>query len=338
MVDYSQYGQALLLDQLITNETPRILVDIGANDGICGSNSRKLLEQGWHGLLVEPLPAVFAELETNSSNLPHATLAQCACSDRNGTASLRIGKDGELGQMSSLSNDPVIRENLAQGTTEVRTLTLADLLSAYKIPDDFGVLLIDTEGWDLEVLKGLNQTKHRPRIIVTEDFGPTNEAKYALLRQHGYRHAGTCASDSFWVSEREQDLPGTLHFPVSQLPGEWKASGQYLGPGRVALDVTASFQNTLMGWAFWNENEAPPQDMALLVREPGSQTCKAFRVWRTPRKDVASTFRSDHLLMSGFRAHLDVPPGQYYVSLVQQMTGAFTEAVVADIHLPLGAQ
>lgn len=335
MVDYSQYGQALLLDQLITSETPRILVDIGANDGICGSNSRKLLEQGWYGLLVEPLPAVFAELKTNSSALPHVTLAQLACSDRNGTASLRIGKDGELGQMSSLSTDPVIGENLAAGTTEVRTLTLGDLLSAHKIPEDFGVLLIDTEGWDLEVLKGMERTKHRPRIIVTEDFGPTNEAKYSLLRQHGYRHAGTCESDSFWVGGREKQVPSMLQLPVSRLPGDWKASGQYMGSGRVALDVSASFQNTLMGWAFLNEGEVPPEDVALLLRQPGSQVCTPFRAWRTPRKDVASAFQSDNLLMSGFRAHLDVPAGQYHVSVVQQTTGQFTEAVVADMHLPL---
>jgi hypothetical protein len=56
MVDYLQYGQALILRQLITSDTPRILVEIGAHDGISGSNSRMLLEQGWCGLLVEPLP------------------------------------------------------------------------------------------------------------------------------------------------------------------------------------------------------------------------------------------------------------------------------------------
>src|SRR5579884_352293 len=246
MVDYSQYGQALLLDQLITGETPRILVDIGANDGVCGSNSRKLLEEGWQGLLVEPLPAVFAELERNSSNLPHVTLAQCACSGKNGKASLRIGKDGELGQMSSLSNDPVIAENLAETITQVQTVTLGDLLAAHQIPEDFGVLLVDTEGWDLEVLKGLEHTKHRPRIILTEDFGPTNDTKYVLLRQHGYRYVGSCASDSFWVSERQHDSLPPLHFPVAQLTADWQAEGRYMGPGRVTVDASGSFRNTIV--------------------------------------------------------------------------------------------
>ena len=335
MVDYSQYGQALLLNQLITEETPRILVDIGANDGVCGSNSRKLLEQGWRGVLVEPVPAIFAELEKNSSGLPHVKLAQCACSDTNGTASLRIGKDGELGQMSSFSNDPVIGENLAERTTEVRTVTLGNLLAANGIPEDFGVLLIDTEGWDLEVLKGLEHTRHRPRVIVTEDFGPTNEAKYSLLQRHGYRYVGGYASDSFWVSEREQNVRATLEFPVSPLPADWKGSGKYMGPGRMTLDLSASFQNTVVGWAFWKDSEAPPEEVAVVFRGAGSQTCRSFGAWRTPRKDVASVFQSDTLLMSGFRAHVDLPAGDYHVSVVQQMPDGFTEAIAPDVRLPL---
>jgi hypothetical protein len=54
LIDYSQHGQALILQQLITADTPRVLVDIGAHDGITGSNSRALIEQGWHAVLVEP--------------------------------------------------------------------------------------------------------------------------------------------------------------------------------------------------------------------------------------------------------------------------------------------
>jgi FkbM family methyltransferase len=322
-----------LLEQLINDETPRIVVDIGANDGICGSNSRKLLEQGWQGLLVEPLPSLFGELKKNSTGLPDVMLAQCACSDRNGTASLRIGKDGELGQMSSLSSDPIISENLAEATTDVESLTLGDLLARYQIPNDFGVLLIDTEGWDLQVLRGLKNTSHRPRIIVTEDFGSTDETKYSLLRLHGYRLAGTCATDSFWVSEHEQNVPSTLEFPVSELPADWRASGEYLGPGGMMLDVGASFQSTIVGWAFWKEAEPPP-DAVVLLRETGSQACRAFRAWRTPRKDVVGVFQSENLLMSGFRAHVNVPPGNYYVSVVQPVPDGFVEACAGPVRLP----
>ncbi len=38
------------------------LLDIGANDGLTLSNSRKLIELGWTGDLVEPSPNAFQKL------------------------------------------------------------------------------------------------------------------------------------------------------------------------------------------------------------------------------------------------------------------------------------
>jgi len=51
VLDYSQHGQALILQQLVTVDTPKILVDIGAHDGITNSNSSALVEQGWRAQL-----------------------------------------------------------------------------------------------------------------------------------------------------------------------------------------------------------------------------------------------------------------------------------------------
>src|SRR5215831_897933 len=99
-IDYSQYGQALLLQQLIADDTPTVLVDIGANDGICGSNSRALIEKGWGGVLLEPLPRPFEKLRLNTRAFPAVTLMRTAVSHDSGQAPLFIGRDGELGQMS----------------------------------------------------------------------------------------------------------------------------------------------------------------------------------------------------------------------------------------------
>ena len=111
MIDYSQYGQALIIQQLITPDTPRIVIDIGANDGVAGSNSRTLLEQGWRGVLVEPLPLVYEKLKSNSAGFPNVDVENRACSDSRGTAVLRIGSDGSIGQMSSLSQSGNPRES-----------------------------------------------------------------------------------------------------------------------------------------------------------------------------------------------------------------------------------
>lgn len=46
-------------------------IQIGANDGIRGDPIRqKVLKYGWTGVLVEPLPPLFAELKRNYANQP----------------------------------------------------------------------------------------------------------------------------------------------------------------------------------------------------------------------------------------------------------------------------
>jgi len=324
MVDYSQYGQALILQQLITPDTPRILVDIGAHDGISGSNSRALLEQGWRGLLVEPLPAIFAHLRDNSRSLHHVTCVQAACSDRDGTASIYIGKDGGAGQMSSLSRDPEILPNLSKQSVDVPTITLSRLFAKHAIPKDFGVLLIDTEGWDLMVLRGMENAPSQPRIMVTEDFVSTNPEKYLLLSKLQYRCAGNWGSDSIWVSELQRVDVSTLGFPVHRLSDSWEPHGVCAAPGRVMFDDNASLERTVAGWAWSHLNEEPQENIVISLRGVGPDQKRFFQAWRTPRPDVAAAFKSTRLLMSGFRAYVDVPEGTYDLTVIQQGDGWYS--------------
>jgi FkbM family methyltransferase len=324
MVDYPQYGQALILHQLITTDTPRILVDIGAHDGISGSNSRSLLEQGWRGLLVEPLPAIFAHLRDNSRSLHQVTCVQAACSDRDGTASIYIGKDGGAGQMSSLSRDPSILPNLSEKSVNVPTVTLSTLFAKYAIPKDFGVLLIDTEGWDLTVLRGLESAPSRPRIIVTEDFVSTNPEKYLLLSKLQYRCTGNWGSDSIWVSDLHRIDVNTLRFPVYRLSDSWEPHGVCASPARVMFDDNASPGRTVAGWAWSRVDEAPQENIVIGLRSVGLNHKHFFQAWPTPRPDVAAVFKSTRLLMSGFRAHVDVAAGTYDLTVIQQGDGWYS--------------
>ena len=49
------------------------LLDLGANDGITLSNSRKLMEQGWQGVLVEASPITYKKLDHVYRNNHRAT-------------------------------------------------------------------------------------------------------------------------------------------------------------------------------------------------------------------------------------------------------------------------
>lgn len=334
MIDYSQYGQALLLQQLIADEMPRILVDIGAHDGVCGSNSRALLEQGWRGLLVEPLPKVFERLKENSSKFANVSLVHAACSDRTGIASIRVGRDGALGQMSTFSQDPQVVANLSDQVIEVQTATLPSLLETHNIPDNFGVLLVDTEGWDLTVLQGLIHTHARPRIIVTEDLASTDQAKYGLLASLGYQNMGFWGSDSFWSYGAAKTGGGRFEPPVHQLPPSCQPSGNHAGTGRCMLDRSGFYRSSIAGWAWVQLDSPPPEDVFLVLKSVETGAERIFAAWRNPRPDVAEAFQSEALLFSGFRAYLNVEPGNYQVTVIQQGADYFTSACAGNVTLP----
>jgi FkbM family methyltransferase len=338
LVDYSQYGQGLILEQLITNDTPRVVVDIGAHDGIDGSNSRALLERGWRGLLVEPAPSVFARLRTNSAGFHNVSLVEAACSDSAGTAFLYLGKDGAEPQMSSLSRHPEILGNVTDAPISVRTTTLADLISDHSIPQDFGALLVDTEGWDLTVLRGLDQMRARPRIIVTEEFGGTDEEKYAFLFERNYRFVGVWGFDSFWISESHPAETTSLQFPIRRLPANWFPRQQPSGSGQVMLDNHPMPGVCVIGWAWTEVDKEPEATVALALNAVDSPQKYFFQAWRIPRPHVAAAFHSDKLLMSGYRAHVDVPAGVYDVRVIQIGAGTYTNDFAGRLRIEARAE
>ena len=330
MLDYSQYGQALILQQLITADTPRILVDIGAHEGLTNSNSRTLVEQGWRAILVEPLPMAFAQLRENCRAFPEVTLLQAACSDRNGTAAMRFGTDGEVGQLSSLSDSAVIATYLSSESFEVATVTLAEAFRVGCVPADFGVLLVDTEGLDLCVLRGLHDAFQRPRIILTEDFVETDAEKYVLLSGLGYEFAGAWGADSVWISRSHPVDTTSLRLPVSRLPAGWKPTGMPV-VGQVYFESIT--RQCAVGWAVGEIGKLPSRDVVLDLRRRNSPQRYVFEAQRVPRVDVAQNLRTPAFWMSGFRACIDVPPGEYEVRVIQQEESSYSETVTGYVSI-----
>jgi len=154
-------------------------IEAGANDGIAQSNTyfleRKL---GWKGLLVEPVPRYAAMCRRSRK----ATVVNCALGP--------FAKEGEAleilagGLMSlattvddSLLHGRSVQEHAAFGArefgarppeiiqTRIRALsTVLDEQGIQKI--DF--FSLDVEGFELEVLKGLDLARHRPRYFLIE--------------------------------------------------------------------------------------------------------------------------------------------------------------------------
>ena len=139
-------------------------VDVGASDGTT-VNSTYGLEtvRGWTVLNVEPNPE-FRDWLTENRRL----VEKCACADFIG----RVPPKG-LAMYSDWKQ------------IEVDVTTVEVLLAKHKFPK-LDLLCVDTEGTELDVLKGVDLEKWKPKVIVTECWeleGPIDE----YLATRGYQ-------------------------------------------------------------------------------------------------------------------------------------------------------
>lgn len=194
-------GEFAAMERLTGPACPRYFVDVGANDGFYASNSFPYAARGWNCLLVEPHPEAFARLRHRHRHRPNVRCHEAACGAEPGSLRLWTGENRDTTHATfapeTHAHDAA---SWARESVEVRVVRLDRLLTDAGFPRDFGILSIDTEGWDFEVLRGLDLTVWRPRLVVTEDAGATLEDKRALLRRHGYTQRLVLAANSFWTA------------------------------------------------------------------------------------------------------------------------------------------
>ena len=200
-----QFEEARVLHALLRNHPHPYLVDVGAHDGRSLSNSRPFILRNWHALLLEPLPRVYNQLCHEHRNHPKAICLNIAASDQSGEEPLFLGKDGDIGMTSTLCRDANdwFDVNRSDESILVEIDTLTNILATHDRPADFGLLLIDAEGMDYEVLSGLDFSRYRPTVIVTEEYRSNPEkhaAKYQLLSNNGYiLHVSLNGINTIWV-------------------------------------------------------------------------------------------------------------------------------------------
>lgn len=166
-------------------QTPGYFVEVGGNDGIQQSNTFILEKRyGWRGLLVEPVPRLARRCKRSRSRSIVKNLA--LVSRENSGISIEMI---DLGLMTFVSRDrnednenQIINGVKYSGRNpkkfEIKGDTLSSVLFEVGNPQiDF--FSLDVEGYELEVLSGLDLRRHRPKLILIETMNP--EAVRAIL-------------------------------------------------------------------------------------------------------------------------------------------------------------
>jgi FkbM family methyltransferase len=199
-------------------------IQVGAHDGTALDPLRaEIVRRPWSGIMVEPVPYVFERLRANYGRNRRLILENAAIADTDGVRDfhhLPQADDPSLWKwydaLGSFRRDVVLRHRELVPDIEERIVTTAvpcltfDSLCRKHGVDRVDIVQMDTEGYDLEVLRLIDLQRWQPALVMYEhihlDDDEQREAG-ALLDECGYRRM---ADDMNTLALRQSTLE---HFP-----------------------------------------------------------------------------------------------------------------------------
>ena len=181
-------------------------VEIGSNDGDKYDHLSEIIRSGsWRGIMIEPVPYVYQRLARNYEGTEGIILENVAIADRDARLPfyhLRQLDDDERGSVpdwydaiGSFVLDTILshRDKIPDlerrvVSTEVPCVTFQTLCAKHGV-DRVDLILIDTEGYDWQIIKNIDFSLHRPRLLVYEHFHLAPEERVrcrSYLEELGY--------------------------------------------------------------------------------------------------------------------------------------------------------
>ncbi len=188
-------------------------IQVGANDGQRYDPLAAFIgPHGWQGVMLEPMPAYFGALRRRYGSQPGLTLLQAALDDSAGTRSIYhlaecAGLPDWTHGLASLD-----RSRLAEAARElglpdtaiasqnVPTVTWDDV-RRHLGPGGCDLLVLDTEGFDVPLLRSAGLGEFSPRVIHFEHAcapEPDQAAMHRDLRRLGYEIATEGPDTTAW--------------------------------------------------------------------------------------------------------------------------------------------
>ena len=188
---YSNWGIDLLVKDILKKKKRGIYIDVGCHHPLINNNTNMLYKNGWKGINID--------LDFNSIDMfnyfrPKDDNILSALSNKKGQADLYFFHNRAAKNTISKS-----RGTGARSIKKIKVNTLDNIIknSKFKIKDiDF--LSIDVEGNELNVLKGLNFKKYRPKIISIEFIKPNIKEFY----QHNIKDIEKSNIYKFMISKK----------------------------------------------------------------------------------------------------------------------------------------
>ncbi len=153
----SQLGQDIWVLHHLDYKKKGFFVEFGASNGVTLSNTYLLeKEYGWKGILCEPNPSLYQQLEQNRDCI---CTRDCIAGIAGEKISFILAEEyGVISNYKDLDQHSQIRESYAALTPsiELTTTTLNKVLEENNAPSHIDYISIDTEGNELEILEAFD--------------------------------------------------------------------------------------------------------------------------------------------------------------------------------------
>ena len=205
---YSNNHVDLIALELFKHKKKGLYIDVGCNHPFNGNNTYKLYQKGWEGINID---LDFSSIDSFNFHRPKDHNVQIGVSDKNGTQKMYYHHE-----RSAINTLEETRGHRAKEVKEIEISKLDNIIENSKYHNkEIDFISIDVEGYELNVLKGFNFKKYKPKALTIEYIDPTmlkeefyhqsldnilSSDVYKLMKDNGYHLVQWLHSDLFFVS------------------------------------------------------------------------------------------------------------------------------------------
>ena len=202
----ANWGLDIIVDAILKNKKKGIYVDIGCHHPLINNNTYLLFKRGWSGINID---LDFSSIEMFNYFRPNDFNKKIALSSKKGESNLFFFHN--RAPKNTLNK---INGKGAKFVKKIETETLDNIIKQSNLPiREIDFLTIDVEGSELDVLKGFNLRKFKPKVVVLElinkeinsfyeqEINNIQKSKiYKHMIKHNYKLSNWIHDDLIFVS------------------------------------------------------------------------------------------------------------------------------------------
>jgi len=207
---HGELQQGKCVDETIREYFPQeyvgVFFDVGAYEPINISNSYHFEKNDWGVYCFEANPLLIADLERERNNVFNYAISNEDIPSIEFNVVTAFGGGSCMAGISAININPQYMDKFGYNIKKMEKVTVHQkslnsiLATELNNIDAIDVLSIDVEGGELNVLKGLDLNKYKPKLIVTENVFNSPDVQ-SYLEIYGYRLDKHIDYNQYYVSK-----------------------------------------------------------------------------------------------------------------------------------------